>query len=117
MNMNNTHCDSFNNPNLVCSEQEHPSLGKYGRMRRTYLKENFPAKYNWMVWQDALWPHLHQIDAKADELFRTIVDQMAKPVASTNSSRRTINGAGFRRWETSATWRKKSCCEMWCAHE
>lgn len=78
MNMNNTHCDSFNNPNLVCSEQEHPPLGKYGRMRRTNLKENFPAKYNWMVWQDALWPHLHQIDAKADELFRTIVDQMAK---------------------------------------
>ena len=68
--------DSF--PDLNASEQERLPLGKYGRMRRTYLKEQFPAKYNWMVWQSTLWPHLHQIDAEADDLFKTIVDQMAK---------------------------------------
>ena len=31
-----------------------------------------------MVWQGTLWPHLHQIDAEADDLFRTIVAQMAR---------------------------------------
>ena len=65
-------------PDLAVSENEHKPLGKYGRMRRTYLKEQFPAYYNWMVWQDTHWPHLNQIDAEANDLFRTIVDQMAK---------------------------------------
>ena len=65
-------------PDLKVSDQEHKSLGKYGRMRRTYLRENFPARYNWMVWQGTLWPHLNQVDAEADDLFRTIVGQMAK---------------------------------------
>ena len=68
--------DSFQD--LKASEQERLPLGKYGRMRRTYLKEQFPTKYNWMVWQNTLWPHLHQIDAEANDLFKTIVDQMVK---------------------------------------
>ncbi len=65
-------------PDLTVSENEYKPLGKYGMMRRTYLKEQFPAKYNWMVWQDTLWPHLNQVDTEANDLFRTIVDQMAK---------------------------------------
>lgn len=65
-------------PDLTVSENEYKPLGKYGRMRRTYLKERFSAKYNWMVWQDTLWSHLNQIDTEANDLFRTIVDQMAK---------------------------------------
>ena len=65
--------DSF--PDLKASEQKRLPLGKYGRMRRTYLKEQFPAKYNWMVWQSTLWPHLHQIDAEADDLQLKADDQ------------------------------------------
>ena len=65
-------------PDLPTSENECLPLGKYGMMRRTYLKEQFPAHYNWMVWQGTLWPHLHQIDTEADNLFRRIVDQMAR---------------------------------------
>lgn len=68
--------DSF--LDLKASELEHLPLGKFGRMRRTYLKENFPAKCSWMIWQGTLWPHLNQIDTDANDLFRTIVDQMAK---------------------------------------
>lgn len=70
--------DDVNLSELAASGDERLSLGKYGRMRRTYLKEQFPAHYNWMVWQGTLWPHLNQIDAEADDLFRTIVDQMAR---------------------------------------
>ena len=40
-------------------------------MRRTYLKEQFPAKFNWMVRQSTLWPH-NQIDAEADDQWRRI---------------------------------------------
>ena len=78
MKINDIEKDSCLVPDLKPAEADCPPLGKYGRMRRTYLKENFPAKYNWMVWQSTLRPHLNQIDAEADDLFRTIVDQMAK---------------------------------------
>ena len=40
------------------------------------MKEQFPAKYNWMVWQSTLWPHLHQIDAEADDLTRGVNEQL-----------------------------------------
>lgn len=63
---------------LTVSENDYLPLGKYGMMRRTYLKEKLPANYNWMVWQGTLWLHLHQIDTEANDLFTTIVDQMAK---------------------------------------
>ena len=36
-------------PDLAAPENKYPPLGKYGMMRRTYLKEQFPAHYNWMV--------------------------------------------------------------------
>ena len=78
MNINYTKKGDSYYPDLVYSKNDYPPLGKYGMMRRTYLKEQFPAKYNWMVWQDTLWPHLNQIDTEANDLFRTIVDQMAK---------------------------------------
>lgn len=77
MKLNYNENDGLFFPDQLTDQNSKP-LGKYGRMRRTYLKENFPAKYNRMVWQGTLWPHLNQIDAKADDLFRTIVDQMAK---------------------------------------
>lgn len=65
-------------PDLAEPENKYPPLGKYGIMRRTYLKEQFPAHYNWMVWQDTLWPHLLDIDQQANEMMKTIVDHMAK---------------------------------------
>ena len=54
------------------------TLGKYGRMRRTYLKENRKILYNRMLLNDTLWPHLCQVDKDAFALFQTIVEQMAK---------------------------------------
>ena len=70
--------DDVNLPDLAASKNECLPLGKYGMMRQTYLKEQFPSHYNWMVWQGTLWLHLHQIDTEANDLFTTIVDQMAK---------------------------------------
>ncbi len=56
--------------------KEHQILGKYGRMRRTYLKENKTIVYNRMLMDDTLWPHLCEIDQLANEMMDTIVDQM-----------------------------------------
>ena len=56
--------------------QDAPTLGKYGRMRRTYLKENKKTLYNQMLLNDTLWPHLLEVERQANEMMDTIIDRM-----------------------------------------
>ena len=63
-------------PDLAATENDYPPLGKYGMLRKTYLKENRKAQYNWMAWQDTLWPHLLEVDKQANEMMEQIVTQM-----------------------------------------
>ena len=52
-------------PDLKLSQQPEKSLGKYGRMRKTYLKEHRPILYNQMLLSEKLYPHLLEIDETA----------------------------------------------------
>lgn len=65
-------------PDLVYSENNYPPLGKYGMLRKTYLKENFKVQYSLMLRNDTLWPHLLEIDRQAHDMMDTIVEQMKK---------------------------------------
>lgn len=58
------------------TNNDNPILGKYGRMRRTYLKENKKILYNRMLMNDTLWEHLLKIDRQALEIMETITEQM-----------------------------------------
>lgn len=42
-------------------------LGKYARMRLTYLKTQRPVLYNRMLLNDSLWPHLKEVQKTASE--------------------------------------------------
>ena len=55
---------------------ESKPLGKYGRMRKTYLKENYKVQYSLMLRNDTLWPHLLEVDRLAHEMMETIVQRM-----------------------------------------
>ena len=63
-------------PDLVASEKDYPPLGKYGMLRKTYLKENHKLLYSRMLRNDTLWPHLLEIDRQAHDMMDTIVDRM-----------------------------------------
>ena len=52
------------------------SLGKYGRIRRTYLQEHHKVLYNQMFMDGSLWPHLLEIDEHANDMMDTIVTRM-----------------------------------------
>lgn len=41
------------------------SLGKYGRMRRAYLKTQRPVLYHQMLLNGTLWPHLQEVQKAA----------------------------------------------------
>lgn len=42
-------CGDYDIPNLKLSEQPETSIGKYGRMRKSYLKEHRPILYNQLL--------------------------------------------------------------------
>ena len=65
-------------PDLVYSKNNYPPLGKYGMLRKTYLKENFKVQYSLMLMNDTLWPHLLEVDRQALEMMDTIVDRMQR---------------------------------------
>ena len=51
----------------------HEPLGKYTRMRLTYLKAQRPVLYNKMLLNGTLWPHLQDVQrAASEQLERTI---------------------------------------------
>ena len=54
-------------------------LGKYGRMRLAYLKNQRPVLYNRMLLNGTLWPHLQEVQrAASEQLERTIAALAAK---------------------------------------
>ena len=69
--------DGIYYPNLV-SKDEEPHYGKYGRMRRQYLKEHRPAIYSLCMLEDKLTEHLNAVDDEAQERMDILVLQMMK---------------------------------------
>ena len=69
--------DGIYYPNLV-STDEKPHYGKYGMLRRTYLKEHRPAKYSLYMLEDRLTEHLNAVDDETQEKMDILVRQMMK---------------------------------------
>ena len=51
-------------PNLTLNQPRKP-LGKYGRLRRTYLMNHRPVLYNTMLLSGSLYPHLMELEQNA----------------------------------------------------
>ena len=52
------------------------ALGKYGRMRKTYLKEHKPILYNTLLLSGKLTEHLIGVDAECRERLETFLPKM-----------------------------------------
>ena len=65
-------------PNLTLSEQEEKPLGKYGRMRKTYLKEHRPILWNQLLLNGTLYPHLQGIDETANRRMAQMLPELAR---------------------------------------
>ncbi len=63
-------------PDLVLPETEYPPLGKYGRMRKTYLMEHHKLLYSQMLGDGSLWQHLHEVDEHAQRTVDAIIAGM-----------------------------------------
>ena len=65
-------------PNLVLPDDGNYQIGKYGRMRRIYLKEQRKICYTKYVREGTLFMHLSEIDQACNERMEIIVPAMAK---------------------------------------
>ena len=62
-------------PNLTVEETA--PIGRWGRMRKRYLKEQRPAVYSNMLLNGTLYQHLAEIDEAADERIDLITKQLS----------------------------------------
>ena len=78
--------DGIYYPNLVSTDEE-PHYGKYGMMRKVYLKEHRPAMYSLYMLEDRLVEHLNLVDDEAQERMDMLVRQMMERQGITEESK------------------------------
>ena len=81
-------------PNMTAGAQEATPLGKYGRMRKTYLKEHRPVLYNRLVLKGTLNEHLSEIDRAA----QTRLDELMPVLAAENGATEELKAQDQMRW-------------------
>ena len=72
-------------PNLSIDETEQQLIGKYGRIRKRYLKEHRPVLYSNMLLEGKLFQHLAEIDKAFEERMELLTRQMANRESVTES--------------------------------
>ena len=55
---------------------ESPKVGKYGMLRRSFLRNHKQALYTGMMLEDTLNSHLEQVDKEANMLLEKLMTQM-----------------------------------------
>ena len=81
-------------PNLTLSQPKIP-LGKYGRMRRNYLKQHHPVLYNSMLLNGTLYPHLAEMD---NAVHRQIEQTMQTLMQQSTAPNRQTDPMGWTQW-------------------
>ena len=61
-------------PDLTVPES--PKIGKYGMLRRTFLREHRDGIYNGMLLEGTLNSHLEEVDAQANRMMDKLTEQM-----------------------------------------
>ena len=67
---------------LLLNEEE-PIYGKYGMLRKQFLKEHRSAKYQYLLLAGKLTKHLNQIDHEARKQVEILMEQMVKKQGAT----------------------------------
>ncbi|RGI79921.1 TnpV protein [Anaerobutyricum hallii] len=64
-------------PNLIINEEK-VTYGRYGMLRKKYLKEHKSGYYQYLVLSGKLTEHLNQVDREAREAVERLVEQMTE---------------------------------------
>ena len=81
-------------PDLTLSKEPETPLGKYGRLRKTYLKEHRPVLWNRLILSENLYPHLREIDETANRR----LTQMMPELMSLNGVTESLKATDPMKW-------------------
>lgn len=86
-------CGDYYIPALTVPD-EHYNIGKYGMLRRDFLKEHRPALYSTMLLSGTLMKHLAEVDAECRAMLDRLIPQMAESAGVTEA----LKGADQMEW-------------------
>ena len=84
-------------PELKLTEQSLHPIGKYGRMRRRYLKECRPMLYSHLILTERLHPHLAKNDDAANRRMELLKPKLARDASATERLKASDPMAWVRR--------------------
>ena len=99
-------------PNLILPDDSDYQIGKYGRLRRNYLKEHRKILYTNYVVEGTLFKHLSEIDQACNERMEIIIPAMAKQESVTEVLKAADQMEWVRRMNSIRPWaRQKILCK------
>ena len=81
MELTYTKCGDYLIPDLLLSDTKEYHIGKYGWLRRAYLKEHWPILYADLIVTEKLFPHLEEIDTACWERLEIPIWRKSTPPA------------------------------------
>ncbi len=86
-----TGADGLLYPNLTLPEDPEDAmpLGKYGEMRKAFLKEHRRGTYSNLLLNGTLMQHLREVDAEANRMVEQTIREMAKQEGVTEQLKAT----------------------------
>ena len=63
-------------PEVAVIENKSMTLGRYGRMRKAYLKEHRPTLWNSLILSEKLYSHLREIEVTANERMAQMIPEL-----------------------------------------
>ena len=95
MKLTYTNVNGYLIPNLTYkSGEQMEQLGKYGFLRRDYLKNHKNSLYQVMLLQDTIGAHLLEVDKAAREREEVILKQLEEKEPLPDRQRSRLNGMG-----------------------
>ncbi len=78
MELTYTRCGDYYIPNLALSDTKEYHIGKYGMLRRMFLKEHHSGAYQALLMSEKLYPHLAEVDEACNQRLETMIPEMAE---------------------------------------
>lgn len=78
MKLTYTEINGYLIPDLILPETDTRPIGKYGELRRQFLREHRPDLFDRMLLEGTLHSHLADMDASARQMVKETIAQMAR---------------------------------------
>ena len=82
-------------PDLKVTDTTERAIGKYGRMRKTYLQKHKRGLYSALLLSGKLMEHLADMEEEAQEQIETIISEMLKLKPTPDKATNQMDWVGY----------------------